>query len=425
MKPLKTNIQKDTCAPISSNCVIWQGPDLPCINVCSGDTISDLVYKLAVDVCDLQDTSGLTNLDLSELVKVCSTTAEPAKTLSDILNLLITKTVCLSDIVKTLPTSANTYTEPTLNLTACLQYLSGSGGTVTQLIHSQYTLRIATVLCAYISTTNSTLSSHTSELSSHNTRISNLENAAGEQVVSCLNGGALTDLDVALKNTEDLLCEYQDILGTTSDLNTAFGKQCSGLTGSTKSLSTGSTMSTTYPSWNSSVDTLAKSLSNLWYTVCDIRGAVKIIQDTCCKFDCTSIVLDFGYQWIDSTTIKFFFNGRTSLPDTFYDCNTDDGTEFIFKDGLGNTATKYISIRDVMDDTASTPVRSIEVDLSLDGLDTSTGLTITADPCFTDGTTNCIKCFTKTIAPYINKDCCVITATDDVTVIYKICTTAS
>ena len=30
------------CDPISSNCVIWQGPDLPCVEICTGDTISDV-----------------------------------------------------------------------------------------------------------------------------------------------------------------------------------------------------------------------------------------------------------------------------------------------------------------------------------------------------------------------------------------------
>jgi hypothetical protein len=35
------------CNPISSNCVVWQGPDLNCINVCTGDTISIIIAKMA------------------------------------------------------------------------------------------------------------------------------------------------------------------------------------------------------------------------------------------------------------------------------------------------------------------------------------------------------------------------------------------
>ena len=47
MKPL--NLDNKPCSPISSNCVIWQGPDIPCIKLCTGDTVSDVVAKLATD----------------------------------------------------------------------------------------------------------------------------------------------------------------------------------------------------------------------------------------------------------------------------------------------------------------------------------------------------------------------------------------
>ena len=49
MKP--TNIYKHGCDPISSNCVIWQGPDIECINLCKWDSVSDVVYKLAQELC--------------------------------------------------------------------------------------------------------------------------------------------------------------------------------------------------------------------------------------------------------------------------------------------------------------------------------------------------------------------------------------
>ena len=49
MKPL--NLDKSTCNPISSNCVIWGGPDIECINLCKGDTITDVTYKLALELC--------------------------------------------------------------------------------------------------------------------------------------------------------------------------------------------------------------------------------------------------------------------------------------------------------------------------------------------------------------------------------------
>ena len=62
MKPL--NIDKTACINTSSNCVIWQGPDIECIALCKGDTITDVIYKMAVELCVIMDTFDLTNYDL-------------------------------------------------------------------------------------------------------------------------------------------------------------------------------------------------------------------------------------------------------------------------------------------------------------------------------------------------------------------------
>jgi hypothetical protein len=63
MKPL--NYDNSPCSPISSNCVIWQGPDIPCIKLCAGDTISDVTAKLATELCAVLETLNVSNYDLS------------------------------------------------------------------------------------------------------------------------------------------------------------------------------------------------------------------------------------------------------------------------------------------------------------------------------------------------------------------------
>ena len=55
------------CSPISSNCVIWQGPDIPCIGICNGDTVSDVVGKLGEELCNILDASCQCNPDISGL----------------------------------------------------------------------------------------------------------------------------------------------------------------------------------------------------------------------------------------------------------------------------------------------------------------------------------------------------------------------
>ena len=41
------------CTPISSNCVIWQGPNVSCLDLCTGDTISVVIATLAEKLCEL------------------------------------------------------------------------------------------------------------------------------------------------------------------------------------------------------------------------------------------------------------------------------------------------------------------------------------------------------------------------------------
>ena len=68
MKPLKSNLDKKGCIPFSSNCVIWEGPDLCCIPACDDDTISDVLFKISQEVCYHKALLDLSNLDLGTLV---------------------------------------------------------------------------------------------------------------------------------------------------------------------------------------------------------------------------------------------------------------------------------------------------------------------------------------------------------------------
>ena len=63
MKPI--NLDNSPCSPISSNCVIWQGPDIPCIKLCTGDTVSNVVYKLGMELCNIMDLLDVNGYDLS------------------------------------------------------------------------------------------------------------------------------------------------------------------------------------------------------------------------------------------------------------------------------------------------------------------------------------------------------------------------
>lgn len=56
---------KDGCIKTSSNCVIWEGPDIPCLKLCKGDTITDVLYKLATQFCETLVLLDPTKYDIS------------------------------------------------------------------------------------------------------------------------------------------------------------------------------------------------------------------------------------------------------------------------------------------------------------------------------------------------------------------------
>lgn len=86
MKPV--NVSKKGCTPTSSTCVIWTGKDIPCINLCNGDTVSDVVYELACRLCGLLDATDPANYDVT-----CLTSSCPPKTFTELLELIIS-TIC-------------------------------------------------------------------------------------------------------------------------------------------------------------------------------------------------------------------------------------------------------------------------------------------------------------------------------------------
>jgi len=428
MTPYSPNSNKENCSPVSSNCVIWQGPDLPCLNLCKGDSISDVVYKVAVEICNLKDSIGISDVDMTCLLQICSTTPKPAQTLANILELLITKVCCLSDFVNTLPRTQSIYIEPTLNLATCFQTVGGP----TSLLHSQYTLRIATLVCSI----DTTVQLHSGQISQLQADVFKLKNPVViiPTYSSCLLGGVQT-IPAILVNLESTVCTYiapVGPLGSVASLNSGINSQCKNLNTTGRLLSTGQYITSLGPTkWKSSPSTVGDAITNLWALVCDLRDAVKLIQDNCCKVNCNSIIVDFSYQWIDRNTLRLFFYNKTIVPGSFYDCDQIHGTVFNVTDGLGNTAPLTILFRQnggttgILDDTSITPFQSFTWSNigSTTSLDVTTGLTITADVCFTDGTVSCIKCVSKYIGAYINNDCCTVTAKTAVTMIYKLCPT--
>jgi hypothetical protein len=393
MLPTKSNTADQGCSPVSSNCVIWQGPSLSCINLCNGDTVSDVVYKLAVELCDLKDQLDLSDLDLACVVQACQTCPEPVKTLSAVLDLIITKTCDLELLIDDLANGSGEYIEPNLSLPACLQYVNAQGQNVTSVAHSTFSSTMATKICAM----NTLVNNHTSQITGHENRIVVLENKTADLlptiVPNCVFGSDVTSktLNITLDALEDQFCLLRGTLGTTTAITAAAAQQCAGLASAPAFGQSGTLGNIT--GWKSSVTTLSDSFNNLWITVCDMRAAVRQVLDAAGgSGGCAGFILKFA-AFADNSrqNVTLIFNNFTTIPAGFTDCDLA-GAVVTIKDSVGKTFTSRTVISTAINNTSG-----VTFALASSGLNFSSPYTITVDACVIKDGASCNKSFTETI----------------------------
>jgi hypothetical protein len=281
MKPL--NLDNRPCSPISSNCVIWQGPDIPCIKICNGDTVSDIVYQLGTELCTIMEQLNVSNYDLS----CFNLTACPPEDFQALIQLLIDK-IC----------EANGITVDTPKSSGCPDCVVGvadcfvQGTTITmQLV--DYVQMIANRVCSIISeieSINNQISVINTTLNDLQTQIDNLPlYTLPTFEVDCILGPGEQALDViveALMNDDTLgYCRLLASTGTPAEINTAVLTQCiedsdQPLAALALSPPVTSTFSAYYSgSWVNAATlgtspTVSNALNNIWIAICDIRAYV-------------------------------------------------------------------------------------------------------------------------------------------------------
>lgn len=53
---------------LNSKEVIWEGPSIPCLQLCKGDTVSDVIYNIAKEVCSIIEDLDTNNIDYSCII---------------------------------------------------------------------------------------------------------------------------------------------------------------------------------------------------------------------------------------------------------------------------------------------------------------------------------------------------------------------
>lgn len=265
MKPV--NFDKATCNPVSSNCVIWQGPDIPIINLCKGDTISDVVEKLATELAVIMQQLNVSNYDLS-----CFniTDCKPEDFLQ--LQQFLIQKIC--DLEQISPDTAKSSECPNcvVSVASCFTNELGATANLTEYVNA-----VATKVCKIVDE----ISDINDTLAQYNIRITDLENKTVTPYVPPTVSITCTATpiaqtamnDVIMTFINDIWCNYYQLNGSTSDITSAIAAQC--LLGSDNSLSNPPlTLSAAYPNWISSTNSMADIVTNAWIAICDIYNAV-------------------------------------------------------------------------------------------------------------------------------------------------------
>jgi len=278
MKPL--NLDNRPCSPTSSNCVIWQGPDIPCINLCAGDTVSDVIFKLATELCAIMETLKITNYDLS----CFNLTACPPDDFQKLIQLIIDRICALENINNTelAGTRRSTSTCPDCVVTVAPCFVIGTQTTM-QLV--DYVNMIGEKICS-IALEILNLQTQIDDL---NTRVTIIENTVPPVYTlptistGCLQSyiagsPATAGIDVvlnALLNDATVgYCALKGATGEPAEISAAVLSQCiTDLDQPLAALPTVTTFSAFYAgTWVQSGDlsTAADAINNIWIALCDI-----------------------------------------------------------------------------------------------------------------------------------------------------------
>jgi len=389
MKPL--NADDPGCNYTTSNCVIWQGPDIPCIKLCKGDTVSIVIAKLATELCAIMDTLKISSYDLS-----CFnlTTCKPDD-FQELIQFLIGRICKLEQCTGCIPNCDGTTTPPTppsgngsgcpdcvVPIASCFYFQNELGDTVTSMQLLDYVTAIGNRICSNVQSIGGqqqTINNHEKRLTVVEEEVENMAPYVPPTVnpVCVLPSGTAVQMEVLLSALESQFCELRSATGTPTLIFQNIAKQCAALSTDKTLSGSGATMGS-LPGWSASVNTLAQAFGNMWLTICDMRQAIKTIQLNCCPTGCDGIELNMTAS-LDETVLSVFFTG--TVPAGFVQCL---GTTSVkITDSNGNTINVSANLTGFLNNPTGYPIN-----LTGTPINTSLDLTVEVQPCLTNPSTD-------------------------------------
>ena len=389
------------CDSTSSNCVVWQGPDLDCINVCDGDTISIVLAKMAERLCTLTSQDCTLELDISSILLKCLEEYIAANSLSDpqtiqeLMQIIIDK-LCEMDENMTEESCCNQF----IPLPECLQFTSETTGQViTQMTIIEYVQYLATQICSVAEAAG--LPGQTPWGLGLEKRVRMLERTSKTTTYTTpqitpkyigRNAGKKTGIDTVISDVEKDYGQFKSAVGGTTAIRDAAKKQPLNLSGSVRLNGTG--VYNTMAGWTNNPTNLTESFGNAWLTIGDMRTAIVDLQAVSAPKTCDGISYDFEMSFKDTASvvngIKLDFRSCV-IPANFSECHKAKGCKIIVKDSSFNQIIDYCFPTQLQTSDVGHTIKNFGE------LDLTSNFEITVEFCFTDGSSQCAKTMTKTL----------------------------
>jgi hypothetical protein len=389
MKPL--NADTPGCDPISSNCVIWQGPDIECIKLCKGDTISDVTYKLALELCKIMDTLNISNYDLSCLeIPNC-----PPENFQQLIQLLIEKICELQDCCdETTPVSPNGCPDCVVEIAPCFYFENPQQDTIVTMQLVDYVTAIGNKICDLVNQINTI----NQILAQYGQRITNLEQELANQppftlptiIPVCVMPPVQTDPIAVLQALEEQFCALVQATGTPNEIYQAIVASCLGSV-PPDALSHNGTV-TGWVDMNNQAD----AVSNLFALICDLRAAVRNIQLNCCPTGCDGISIQLQAV-VENNQLILYFTG--TIPAGFGYCGGIVPSVYV-ADTNGNFFYQQIDIIGNLNAPGG-----VVIPLAGTPVNPSSNLNVSITPCFYNSSTNA-TCQYQLTSTVINTSTC-------------------
>lgn len=283
------NLSKD-CIPQSSDCIIWQGPDIECLDLCYGDNITTVLYKLALLVCDIltrAENGELCNCEGNSTGRIYTCTFESGEqftyTSDQIIEYIFTNFICKKGEVGVTQAERDVLEilREKIALPQQLQYTDPlTNEIVTELFVTDYTEYLATKMCEVMQG-NTQQDGQIEQLFNAITDINNALNRivipepVKVQTNCTYSGGPGQEvlIEEAYEEFEENYCNYKNaLLGNVNDWESNFYCEEQG---NVAQLSNPESNLNDLPNWKTDLTLVANQYNNLNLIVDDMRTALK------------------------------------------------------------------------------------------------------------------------------------------------------